>query len=144
VAGNEIATRQVARALASALVQLEREMPSGAVSSEEAASRRRQRDTAAYAFETFAAGAGWVSVSPDFVLPPATRSLHVCFAADPTALLAPFQRQLTGVATNSARFRAELTQRFAHARVVTLGELQRPAFDGPVDRRSPRSGELLG
>lgn len=143
VAGGEAEARAVARALASELLQLEREVPSGAVSSEEAASRRRERDTAAYAFETFDAGSGWVSLSSNFVLLPATRSLHVCFAAEPVALLAPFQRQLTGVATNLAQRRAELTQQLPHARVVALGELQRPVFDGPVDRRSPRTGELL-
>jgi hypothetical protein len=83
-------------------------------------------------------------LSPDFALPPATRSLHVCFAQAPATLLTPYQRQLTGLATNSAQLRAELTPQFARARVVALGELQRPAFDGPVDRRSPRAGELLG
>jgi hypothetical protein len=143
VAGAEAEARRVAQALAKELAQLEREVPSGAISSAEAATRRRERDTAAYAFETFDAGGGWVSLSPDFVLPPATRSLHVCFAQEPAALLAPFRRQLTGVAANSAQLRAGLAQQFANARVVALGELQRPLFDGPVDRRSPRTGELL-
>lgn len=144
VAGAEADGRHVARVLASELARLERELPQGPLSPEDAANRRRERDAAAYAFETLDAGRGWVSLSAGFVLPPAYRTLHVAFGADPVALLSPFGRQLTSVATNSERLKSALRAQLAHARLVALGELQRPVLDGPVDRRGPRSGELLG
>lgn len=143
VAGNESAARRVATSLASELTALERALPPGPRSTDEIAAERRAHDAAAYAFELFEAGSGWVSLSSTFQLPPASRCLHVAFTPDPLAMLAPFAAQLTNVGTQSSRYASELSRLIPHARVVALGEMQTPAFDGPVDRRSSLRGELL-
>jgi hypothetical protein len=144
VAGDEAVGRSIAASLASELAALEQELPPGARSNDEAAGERRARDAAAYAFELFEAGSGWVSVGSTFQLPPAARCLHIVFAPDPLAQLAPFAAQLTCVAGQSQRDRVELARSFPRARVVALGDMQRPVFDGPVDRRGDPAGELLG
>ncbi|HVY25286.1 MAG TPA: acyl-CoA reductase [Polyangiaceae bacterium] len=143
VAGNESAARRVATSLASELTALERALPPGPRSAEEAAAERRAHDAAAYAFELLEAGRGWVSLGATFQLPPASRCLHVAFAPDPLALLAPFAAQLTTVGTHGKSYTAELARLAPHARVAALGSMQRPALDGPVDRRASPSGELL-
>ena len=143
VVGDEADARQVARWLAAELAALEREVPRGPRSELEAAAERRERDAAAYAFELFEAGSSWLSLSSGFVLPPARRCLHVTFTDEPLALLEPFSAQLTCIGTNSELYRVQLSRHFEHARVVALGEMQRPPLDGPVDRRASPSGELL-
>lgn len=143
VQGDETAAKGVAARLATELTALEQQLPPGPRSTEEAAAERRAHDAAAYAFELFEAGRGWVSLGPTFQLPPASRCLHVAFAPDPLALLAPFAAQLTCVGTQSPRHASELSRLIPHARVVALGTMQRPVFDGPVDRRGSLLGELL-
>lgn len=143
VTGDESLRRSIAAKLAIELAALEQELPPGPRSTEEAAAERRAHDAAAYAFELFEAGSGWVSLGSTFQLPAATRCLHVVFAPAPVSLLAPFAAQLTCIATQS-QYAGELSRAFPRARVVAPGNMQRPAFDGPVDRRASRTGELLG
>jgi hypothetical protein len=143
VIGSEGQARIVAGQLASALQVLERELPPGPKSDVERAETRRNRDAAAYAFELFDAGSGWVSCSAELVVPPSGRNLHVVATTNALSALTPFAAHLTCVATNSAALARDLEQGFASARVVALGQMQCPPFDGPVDRRGSPQGELI-
>jgi hypothetical protein len=52
----------------------------------------------------------------------------------PIAPIAPIARFVVSVGTNEPERVRPVAP--PHARVVPLGRMQRPAFDGPVDRRS--------
>lgn len=142
VLGEPAQALPVASALARALQALEEEVPPGPRSPEALAEMRRQRDAATYAFQTLPAGTGWVSLSPEPVVPPAERCLHVVAGRDALETLSPLARRLTCIGAEvSPALKSELRARFPGARVVGLGEMQRPPLDGPVDRRG--AGELL-
>jgi hypothetical protein len=143
VQGDPTQARDVAEAVAHALSELEVKLPPGHRSPAELAELRRQRDAAAYAFELLGAGSGWVSMSDELVVPPALRSLHVTATPDPLAALRPFSSRLTNVASNDASQFWALRMEFEGARHVALGDMQRPALDGPVDRRHGTRGERL-
>lgn len=143
VLGNQDQARLVAAAVADELSRLEQELPPGPKTAAEQAEARRDRDSAAYAFELFDAGQGWVSCASELVIPPSGRNLHVVDTADPVAALAPFAAHLTSIASNTRALRDRLGGRFAGARLVALGELQCPPLDGPVDRRHGTRGQLL-
>jgi hypothetical protein len=142
--GSADQARSVAQAVASALQELEIELPPGPKSQPELAEARRGRDAAAYAFELFEAGSGWVSHGSELVIPPSFRSLHVVDTRDAVATLAPWEPQLTCVSANTQAARDALQQAFSGARVVAVGQMQRPPLDGPVDRRHGTQGERLG
>lgn len=141
--GSADQARIVAQAVATALQELELELPRGSQSPAELAEARRDRDAAAYAFELFEAGSGWVSCSSEWVVAPSNRCLHVVDTTDAVALLSPFHAHLTCIGANTAALRDQLGQAFSGARVVALGEMQRPPLDGPVDQRHGTQGELL-
>ena len=97
----------------------------------------------AYAFEVFGAGSAWVSYGSAFALPPSGRNLHVLATDGPRAALADWSAALTCIAHNDPKLGAALGSAFPGARVVPLGAMQRPALDGPVDRRKSPAGERL-
>jgi Acyl-CoA reductase (LuxC) len=143
VLGSSEQARSVAEGIARELGALEREVPIGQSNALELADARRNRDLAAYAFEVFDAGRGWVSVSAELVIAPSGRNLHVVHSADAVQTLAPFVRHITCIGTNARALEGRLRQAFTGARVVALGDMQRPSLDGPVDRRHGTQGELL-
>jgi hypothetical protein len=143
VLGKPDQARIVASTIAAELSALEQELPRGPKTVVEQAEARRNRDAAAYAFELFDAGQGWVSCASELVIPPSGRNLHVIDTTDAGAALAPFAAHLTRISANTHALRDELRPHFAGARLVALGELQRPSLDGPVDRRHGTLGELL-
>jgi hypothetical protein len=144
VAGASERARAFAEALAEELSALAHSLPAGAPTPDALAEARRQRDTAAYAFELFDAGSGWVSFGAECVVPPPGRQLHVFAASDPVAALLPYARHLTCIGTNGG---AALLQRLARAlpgaRLAALGDMQRPPLDGPVDLRHGSAGSLV-
>ena len=142
--GSADQARIVAQALASALQELEIELPAGSKTAAELAEARRHRDAAAYAFELFEAGSGWVSCASELVVPPSARNLHVVDTRDAVSTLGAFQAHLTCVGANTQGLRERLGQAFSGARIVALGEMQRPPLDGPVDRRHGTTGERVG
>jgi Acyl-CoA reductase (LuxC) len=142
VRGSEREARDIAAELARALKELEPELPLGERSVEEQAEARRSRDAAAYAFELFDGGTGWVSLGPRVVVPPTGRNLHVT-CGDAAALLQPYAAHLTCVATSNSLLSRELTSALPGARIVAVGHMQRPPLDGPVDQRPSGEGELV-
>jgi len=143
VLGSQLQARAFGQVLASQLSSLDRELPPGPHSAEDAAERRKNRDAAAYAFELFDAGTGWVSLAPQVVAPPADRTLHVSWTSDAAVALSPFALHLTCIATNTLDLREALRLAFPGARLVDLGDMQRPALDGPVDHRPSSLGRLI-
>jgi hypothetical protein len=144
VVGTLDQARSVTQALASALITVEHEVPPGPRSPEEMAEARRARDTATYAFETFDAGSGWLSLGAQIVVPPPSRSLHIVGATEPLLMLGSLARSITCIgASVSAALHRELGRCFSGARLVGLGHMQEPELDGPVDRRHSPLGELL-
>jgi hypothetical protein len=147
VRGSESAARELAEALAAELGKLELEVAPGPRSPPELAEARRWHDAAAYAFELFAAGSGLVSFSAtgELSLPPVGRNLHVVGVSDPLRTLAPFHQHLTCVGVSaSAELESQLRSALGGARFASLGEMQRPPLDGPVDRRHGPDGERSG
>jgi acyl-CoA reductase LuxC len=72
------------------------------------------------------------------LLPPAARVVHVAPALAPSAgaLIAPWARYITSMGHEGGGELAAAVARIAPwARRAPLGSMQRPPFDGPVDRR---------
>ncbi len=144
VIGSPEQARSLADALARELFALERELPPGPLGPEQRAEARKNRDAAAYAFELFDAGSGWVTLSDRVVVPAAARCLHVASTSDALKALAALAPHLTCISTNApAALAARLRAAFGGARLVALGDMQRPPLDGPVDRRHAPGGELV-
>lgn len=150
-------TRELAQLLAKELAAIEARIPRGALTPEEAAAAARYRDTMAFTGEVFFAGKGLVGLdvsAPQFpaeaserlrqLLPPTGRHMHVLPAAEPGHLLESFAPQITSVGAEvSDGCRRELEAKLPRARLTRPGRMQRPPFDGPVDRRTDAAGEVL-
>lgn len=111
--------------------------PRGLLEAGEQTEARRYLDAAAFAGVTFAGDGHAVGCAPaPLLMPPSGRHVHVVPAAnldEARALVAPLARYLVTVGGDDV----DVTRQLAppHARVAPLGALQRPPFDGPVDRR---------
>jgi hypothetical protein len=134
----------IAAPLCAALARWDAHAPRGRLDPDEEAAVVRYRDTLTFAGELWPAGQGYVSASKELLLPPIGRNLHVVAHPEPLTLLAPFADQLTSIGVEGP---VELVERARHAfprsRIAEVGRIQSPPFDGPVDRRTPRSGKLL-
>jgi len=99
----------------------------------------RFRDTAIYAGPLLAAGPGSVCVSEGAALiAPAGRNLCVVPVQELARVLAQVDASLVtavGVAGSDA-LATDIARALPHARLCELGRMQRPAFDGPADRRT--------
>jgi acyl-CoA reductase LuxC len=129
---------EVARELARELAQIEKRVPRGQLSAVELADIAKYRDTAHFAGEIFEAGPGFVSLghSDRWLLPPTGRNIHVLTSSNPLAHLTPYRPLLTSCGVAGPKGLRETLQRaLPGARVCGFGEMQRPPFDGPVDRR---------
>jgi hypothetical protein len=130
--------RAFARELAHALEALEQRVPRGTLTAREQSEISHYRDTAHFIGELFEAGSGFVSFSEQdsWFLPPTGRNIHLLTTPDALATLSPYRPLLTSCAFfgQPAR-RAALGRALPGARVCHVGEMQRPPFDGPVDRR---------
>jgi hypothetical protein len=133
-------TALLGQALAQALMQREREIPMGTLTPEERGDVRRFRDMMCIAGRALPAGNGLVTMETDplpWTLPPAGRVLHVRTVADAVADLRPLAHAVTTVAVNptNSNAAARLARAFPSARITSVGRMQRPALDGPVDLR---------
>ncbi len=136
-AGPEFAL-EVAQKLAKELADIELRIPRGRLERQEAAEITAYRDTASYAGELLPAGLGFVSISasPELVLPPVGRNLHVLPTRDVLGSIAALSSFVTSCAVEGdGELRGTLERALPGARCCKFGEMQRPPFDGPVDRR---------
>jgi hypothetical protein len=127
---------ELARKLAAELDAIEARIPRGRLAADEAAAITAYRDSASYAGHAFAAGLGFVSSGTQFLLPPPGRNLHVLATNEALESLAQRSSFVTSCAFEGDRtLRAALEAALPGARFCQFGYLQRPPFDGPVDRR---------
>jgi hypothetical protein len=130
--------RRFASLVAAALAELEQQVPLGALDDEERADAARFRDSAAYAGAAFRAGSGTVAflAGGGRVPAPNGRNLAVVTVDQPQTWLAPVAAELTALGLSvSDDERRTLVAAFPGARSSPLGAMQRPALDGPADRR---------
>lgn len=136
--------------LAGELAVAEARVPRGVLDMDEHADVSWYLACAACFGPVFDAGQGSVSVrvasadGPALVdVPPIGRHLAVVSLehfAPALRVLAPW---LTCVGCASPSLEAEARRLLPQARVVPLGRMQTPAFDGPVDRRPDPTGEVI-
>jgi hypothetical protein len=127
--------------LAERLTLAGRTVPRGELSLPEAAELHRYTQTMKFVGGLRSSEHGTVALDPAderLYLAPVGRVLHVTVTQDPLARFRELAPRLTTVGLSvgeqeSARLRALLPGR----RLVELGEMQHPAFDGPVDLRTP-------
>jgi len=129
---------ELARELAGQLETLEKLVPRGTLTVAELSEIAKFRDTAQFTGEVFEAGLGYVTRSNagSWLLPPTGRNMHVLSCSDALATLLPYRPLLTSCAVAGApAVRDAFRRALPGARVCGFGEMQRPPFDGPVDRR---------
>ncbi|HEX6274431.1 MAG TPA: acyl-CoA reductase [Polyangiaceae bacterium] len=124
--------------VAAELATLAERVPLGLLASDEAADVTRFRDTLTVAGSVRRAGPGFVATTPGgrLVVAPVGRNLAITPCDDPVALLEPVVQGLAALGlAASDELEMRVPKAFAGARASPLGRMQRPAFDGPVDRR---------
>lgn len=147
VLGSAAAAREFASGLAQELARLEFVVPRGLLTVDEAADAVRYRDTMLYAADCLPAGKGCVGLDAEqarVLLPPPGRHVHVVSSTDLAGLLTPLVPVVTAVGCYGPHSLYEqLQSMLPDARCGELGQMQRPPFDGPVDRRPDPNGEIL-
>jgi hypothetical protein len=130
--------RELGLELARALEKLEQRVPRGRLTVQELSEIAKYRDSAHFTGEVFEAGPGFVTLGHEgrWLLPPSGRNIHVVATPNALATLTPYRPFLTSCAfAGEPAGRAALHRALPGARVCRFGEMQRPPFDGPVDRR---------
>jgi hypothetical protein len=139
IRGDADAARAFARGLDAALADEATRVPRGSLTPEEEAEKSRYAAALAYAGDLHDRPTHTIGVAPHgatLLVPPAGRHVHVAAVwddADAAALLAPLQSFVTAVGVLDAAGAPAWLPR--HARLLPVGRMQRPPFDGPVDRR---------
>jgi hypothetical protein len=137
--GSEGDARAFAGLVAAELAELAERVPLGELAPGEAADVTRFRDALTVAGSVVRAGPGFVATSTGgaFVIAPVSRNLAVLACEDPLRVLEPHARLLAAVGfAASSELETKIRAAFPGARPSALGAMQRPPFDGPVDRRS--------
>jgi hypothetical protein len=137
--GDELRAEAFAHALHESLSAWETRVPRGALSGEELREASYWRETVAFVGKAHTGATHAVALVPasaELALPPAGRHLLVV----PWATLPEAQRALRPllgfVVTVGSDDPARVSPLVpSHARVTSLGTMQRPPLDGPVDRR---------
>ena len=146
IAGSAAFAEDFCQRLASALRTWEQAVPRGTLDEAEAADARRYEDTMLYTGGALVAGRGLVALDPEperVVVPPVGRYLHVTRTADPLGLLTRMASKITCVGLFNAPLMPGLCeQRIGPRRYVPLGQMQKPALDGPVDLRAGFNAEI--
>jgi len=118
----------------------EARVPRGRLHPTELGEATAWRDAVAFAGRLWRGSAHAVGLAPPgapLALPPAGRHIHVSpvtSVRELAAKVAPLARFIVAVGTDDPRALEGVVP--THARVSALGRMQRPALDGPVDRRS--------
>jgi hypothetical protein len=153
--GSESAAQSFAETLAQALVDAGERVPRGVFSTDERAEESWYRQCLACFAPILDSGHGTVSVRAQelslaasqglaaLLLPPAGRHLQIVPVERLEPALRGLGRWLTSVGCATALLEARARAVLPRARVVPLGRMQSPVFDGPVDLRSDPGGELI-
>jgi hypothetical protein len=155
--GARVTLDRFARQLAAALAELELALPLGRLDRSERAEATWFRQCAAYAGTLLPAGSGAVSVRAPLEagarlandgalaleVPPAGRYLEIVPIAHLEPALRALRPWITSVGCASPRLEEQLLSWLDPVRVTRVGQMQRPPFDGPVDRRGDPLGEII-
>lgn len=153
--GPESAAQSFAEMLARALADAGQRVPRGALSTDELAEESWYRRCLECFAPILDSGHGSVSVRAlelslvasqglaPLLLPPAGRHLQIVPVERLEPALRGLERWLTSVGCATAQLEARARAVLPRARVVPLGRMQSPAFDGPVDLRGGTGGELI-
>jgi hypothetical protein len=154
--GGRVAPDAFAQQLAAALAELELALPLGRLDPSERAEATWFRQCAAYAGTLLPAGSGAVSVRAPLEagalandgalaleVPPAGRYLEILPIARIEPALRALRPWITSVGCASPRLEEQLLSWLDPVRVTRVGQMQRPPFDGPVDRRGDPMGEII-
>jgi hypothetical protein len=145
----------LASELAQALAAAGEHVPRGQFSPEERAEQSWYRQCLACFAPVVDTGHGSVSVRTldlasvsarglaALLLPPVGRHLQVVPSERLEPALAGLEPWLTSVGCSEPALEQRVRTALPRARVGALGSMQKPAFDGPVDRRPDPAGELL-
>jgi hypothetical protein len=137
VEGDDARAGALAAQLHECLGRFDESVPRGELSDDERSEAARWRDTMVVAGRTWLAKDHGVAVAAgNLLVPPVGR--HVLVVPSATAsrarqLMAPFERFVVAVGCDDPSLAARIAP--SHARVSSLGSMQHPALDGPVDRR---------
>ena len=147
IEGSRTFAELVCNLLVQELTRLEQEIPRGELSPAEAADALRYEASVTFVGSSVPAGMGMVFLDPvdgRVLVPPVGRYVHVSVTDDSFPLLKGLGPQLTGVAFyNSSDLQGRLREAIGDRRYVDMGQMQHPAFDGPVDLRHGFTAELL-
>ena len=137
--GDDARALELSRALHQALLVIAERVPRGTLTPDERADGARWVDAVTFAGTAFRSADHVVGFVPRVapLVAPTGRHVHVCSAATASAArahLAPFARWIVAVGSDDPEWASNLAP--PHARVSSLGAMQRPPLDGPVDRRS--------
>ena len=164
--GSRRAFEQFGRLLAAALDDAESACPRGWQDKAEFADARRVADTTLMTGSLIPAGKGWVGLvtneneaeaeaaadaeaeaEPNVraMLPPPGRHIVMARTGRPVTWLGSHSRSITAVGISAPdSTRSAIRQALPCARISSLGSMQSPPFDGPVDGRTPPKGEMIG
>jgi acyl-CoA reductase LuxC len=136
VEGDEARAERFAAALDAALSEAGASVARGELSVDERTQSARYIETVVFAGRCLRGADHVVGVASSLVVPPPGRHVHVVpvrDARDVRAHLQPMERRIVAFGADDVLRLEGLAP--SHARVSGLGEMQRPPFDGPVDRR---------
>lgn len=147
VVGTRAEARAFAEELARALALAAERTPLGRLDDDERADGVRMRETLSYAGEVFPAGPGWVALDASegrLLEAPVGRNLVVVPSGAALDWLEPQAGAITAVGVAGPEWlRDAAAAALPEARLSALGSMQRPRFDGPVDRRSSARARVL-
>lgn len=136
--GDEFCTQLVGELTAS-LRGWEQAVPRGQLNDDEAADAFRYCQTMRYVAQTIELSPGLLVLDPEperIFIPPVGRHLHITRTGDPLARLQELAPRLTCVGFfHSEHLIGQCLQALGPRRYVDLGQMQKPALDGPVDLR---------
>jgi hypothetical protein len=137
--GSRAFAESVCDALVTELDQREKEIPRGVLTPDEEADARWHADTVRFVGSFAPAGKGIIFLDPEpdrIILPPVGRYLSVTIARDVVPLVARIGERVTTIGIfEPGHLPGLLREALGQRRFVDVGEMQRPAFDGPVDLR---------
>ncbi len=133
--------------LVQSLNRWEERVPRGRLDEQESADALRFEATMTFVGSSVPAGMGMVFLDPTgdrLLIPPVGRYLHVTVCEDALPILVRLGPQLTTVAfDNGGDLPGRLREEIGDRRLVDMGQMQSPAFDGPVDLRHGFEPERL-
>jgi hypothetical protein len=146
IEGSRSFAESVCDLMVEALELAEVTMPRGSLSDDEIADARWHEETIQYIGCSVRAGRGMVFLDPEpgrLLIPPVGRYLNVVVTDDCVPLIENLKEVITTVGIfNPGHLHGRLREAIGERRFVDVGEMQKPAFDGPVDKRLGWTAQL--